>query len=175
MPVWQDDIAAANRVGLCYLTIDYEDVASHDSLQSVVRNGSIYLQNRFHMKPRRIVLLGYSAGAEEGLFISTKVKDGFGLLVLACLSEKSALTIGTGVVSEGLSVVLIEPRFDRESEAGTLASMTASLKKHGIQEDHLSVKVVNDTHLLVHPQSWMAIYGQILSFLGIGDCDASHL
>jgi len=174
MPVWQDDIAAANRVGLCYLTIDYEDAASQDSLQRLVRNGSMYLQNTFHMKPRRIVLLGYSAGAEDGLFIGTRVKDGFGLLVLACLSEKSALTIGTDIVSEELSVALIEPRFDRESEDGTLASMAASLKKHGIRGDHLTVKVVNDTHLLVHPQSWIAIYGQIYSFLGIGDCDASH-
>lgn len=175
MPVWQDDIAAANRVGICYLTIDYEDAVSHSSLERMVRNGSVYLQQRFHIRPRRIVLLGYSAGAEDGLFVSTKVRGGFGLLVLACLSEKAALAMGARFASEDLSVALVEPKFDRESENGALAGMISSLKKHGTREDHLFVRVVNDTHLLVHPQSWIAIYGQILAFLEIGDCDESHL
>jgi hypothetical protein len=174
MPVWQDDVAAANRVGICYLTINFEDAVPLSNLQRIVRNGSVYLQRRLHIQPRRIVLLGYSAGAEDGLFVSASVRDSFGLLVLVCLSERSALAMRTMFVSEDLSVALVEPRFDRESESGTLAGMVSSLKKHGIREDHLVVRVVNDTHLLVHPQSWMEIYGQIFSFLRIGDCDASQ-
>jgi predicted esterase len=169
VPVWQDDIQVALSEGIDYVALDFLSPPKGDysTVAKEIEIVASYAIKSLHIPSSRVVLLGYSSGANIALVSALRRPELFGFVVLVGPTAIPVFSPQVGAITAPFALQLFQSQEDINSFPSAEGDLRDVFHKAGLDMVTIKKSVLSDTHLMTKPTSWAAVYTEIFQHLGL--------